>query len=166
MTRQHPRQPRPSSRRTRSAARTHVAPHATALADPANASAAAAPDPLPTVAVHPPAPPASVAHYVPSHTSKIKVLRRPVESALGAPVGVKHDLVGQVAAQGDSHSEGILDEVSAHVLIDRPTDHPPRAGIDHGRQVEPPFPGAQIRDVTHPHTVQHAGVPCLLYTSE
>jgi len=37
------------------------------------------------------------------NTSIIEVLRRPVESALGAAVGVEHDLLGELTAQGDRH---------------------------------------------------------------
>ena len=49
---------------------------------------------------------------------QIKVLRRPVESALGAPVRVEHDLGRQVPAQRDGHGQGVLDQVGAHVLVD------------------------------------------------
>jgi len=37
------------------------------------------------------------------NTSIIEVLRRPVESALGAAVSVEHDLLGELTAQGDRH---------------------------------------------------------------
>jgi DNA-binding CsgD family transcriptional regulator len=47
-----------------------------------NASVDATPDPLPTADVHPPAAPATASYRVPSRTSVIEVLRRPVESAL------------------------------------------------------------------------------------
>jgi hypothetical protein len=45
------------------------------------ASAAATPDPPPAADVHPPAGPAIASYRIPSHTSVIEVLRRPVESA-------------------------------------------------------------------------------------
>ena len=66
---------------------------------------------------------------------------------------------GQLATQGDRHLEGIFDEVGAHVIADRPPDHPTGMGIDHGGQIQPSFPGAQVADVANPHRVEDAGVP-------
>jgi hypothetical protein len=87
------------------------------------------------------------------------VLRRPVESALGASIGVEHNRGRQLPTQGDRHLEGIFDEVGAHVVAHRPSDHTTGVGIDHGGQVQPPFPGAQVGDVTNPHRIEDAGVP-------
>jgi hypothetical protein len=50
------------------------------------ASAAATPDPPPAADVHPPAGPAIASYRIPSHTSVIEVLRRPVESAQASVV--------------------------------------------------------------------------------
>ena len=64
--------------------------------------------------------------------------------ALGTAVGVEHNLGGDLTAEGGRHPQGILDQIGAHVLIDRPTDHPTRVRIDDGGQVEPLLPGAQV----------------------
>lgn len=68
----------------RSRARTAVALHEMAPVDPVNAWAAATPYRLPTAAEH--RLQLSALYRVPPHTSVIKVLRQPVESALYQPV--------------------------------------------------------------------------------
>jgi transposase len=90
MTRQPPPQPRLSSRRKRSAARNRAAPPETAPVAPVNASAAASPDPPPTAGAPVPKHQVSAFFPVPSHTSAIAVLRRPVEST-GFTGVVVHD---------------------------------------------------------------------------
>ena len=94
---------------------------------PASASAVASPDPRPTAAVPRPVPAASSSLDVPSDTSVIKVLRRPIEFALAALIGV-HQHVGQgvfAAADRDRHLQGCLGEVGVVVLADREADDPP-----------------------------------------
>src|SRR5664279_5546923 len=101
----------------RSVSRTLAAPHETAPAYPVNASADAAPDPPPTAAAHPPPPAASPASRDPSHTSAIKVLRRPIESAHAATVGVS-DRVSLDPGRDGSVSQGVGNEFGAHVIGD------------------------------------------------
>src|SRR5690606_21173808 len=100
-----PPRPRPSSRPTRSAARSPAAPHETAPAVPVNASAGATPDPPPTVAACPLAAQASACCRAPSQTSILGVLRRPVEFTLAAAIGVKDDTVDVAAAGGGGHAQ-------------------------------------------------------------
>src|SRR5436305_13148268 len=51
---------------------------------------------------------------LPTHTSTIEVLRRPVESALTAAVCVEH-CPGLEVAVGDGHVQGVGDQAGAHV---------------------------------------------------
>src|SRR5213078_3469094 len=104
-------QPRPSSPQTRSAARTPAAPHARAQAGPVTASAAATPDPPPTADVHPPAGPAIASYRIPSHTSVIEVLRRPVESALRSGVAVMNGLAADRVALPGAQGSGLPDRL-------------------------------------------------------
>jgi hypothetical protein len=81
------------------------------------------PDPLPTAAWNPPALPVSPFCHVPSRTSIIEMLRRPVEFALTAPVRMKNDalLRGTVI---EGHLESVFDQFGAHVIGQGPADHP------------------------------------------
>jgi hypothetical protein len=63
-----------------------------------------------------------------------------------APIAVK-DHPGRGVATGDGHRERIGDQAGAHVLSQLPADHHPGGQIDHRGQVQPPFAGAQVRDV-------------------
>ena len=45
------------------------------------------------------------------------------------------------------HTEGIGHQLGAHVLSHRVTDHLLREAVEHGRQVQPSFPGANIGDI-------------------
>src|SRR5829696_262921 len=44
---------------------------------------------------------------LPINTSKTEVLRRPVESALGAAVGMEYDAAHLAAPGGDGHGQGV-----------------------------------------------------------
>lgn len=46
------------------------------------------------------------------------------------------------------HHERINDETGTHVLVSTPPNDLPVEQVDHGRQIQPPLVGAQIRDVT------------------
>ena len=72
---------------------------------------------------------------------------------------MKNDLLRALTAKGHDHDQGVSDEVGAHVVGDGPADHTARVRVDHGRQVEPPFPGPQVGDIAHPDLVQGPGVP-------
>jgi len=81
------------------------------------------------------------------------VLRRPVESALAAAVGVEdHALVGSPGEEG--HSQGILDQLGAHVVGQRPADDPATGQVDDRRQVGPALPGHDVGDVAHVAAVE------------
>jgi hypothetical protein len=53
----------------------------------------------------------------------IKVLRQPVESALGATIPVEHDPGRVTAPFTGGHGQGISDQFGAHVSGHRPADH-------------------------------------------
>ena len=59
---------------------------------------------------------------------------------MGSPIGAEHNLGGQLRAHGYRHPQHVLDQISAHLLIDSPTDHSVRVNVDDGGQVEPSFP--------------------------
>ena len=43
---------------------------------------------------------------------------------MAASVGVEHNLCSESLRQGDRHSQRILDEIGAHLFIDRPPSDP------------------------------------------
>jgi hypothetical protein len=77
----------------------------------------------------------------------IKVLRRPVESALGAAVGMKYR-GGAEMTVFLRHGQGVDDQAGAHMVGGLPTDDHPSGEIDDGGQIQPTLVGAQVGDVT------------------
>ncbi len=123
-----------------------------------SASPAATPDQHATAAAAPQAHRSSScsSRSSPPHTSVIKVLRRPVESALRAAITVENDpALRPTLPQG--HRQGVGDQLGAHVVGDRPPDHPPRVQVDHGRQVHPAVPTLHIGDVAAPPLITLPG---------
>ena len=76
---------------------------------------------------------------------------------------MKDDPLGQLTAQRYRHAQGVFDEVSAHVLVDGPTDDATRVRVDDRRQVEPALPRAQVGDIAHPDLVESPGVEATLH---
>src|SRR3954453_13041471 len=91
-----------------------------------SASASASPDPRPTAAPPRPVPAAPASFVVPLNTSVIKVLRRPIESALAALIGVHQHLGQAVFARPapDAHLQGCLGEGGVVVLAHSEADDP------------------------------------------
>jgi hypothetical protein len=84
---------------------------------------------------------------------RIKVLRRPVESALTALVAVvNHPGLGATLVQ--CHRQSIGHQLGAHVLGHRPADDPAGEHIQHHRQVHEALPGRHVRDVGGPDAVR------------
>jgi hypothetical protein len=81
------------------------------VAAPANASPA---DP-------PGQPPIPVA--VPSAHLHLKVLRRPVEFALAATVGMEHHFADPRITAGQRHRQRAGNQFLAHMISDSPADH-------------------------------------------
>src|SRR5438093_7015966 len=91
------------------------------------------------------------------------VLRRPVETGLGAAVGVVDELdVGAGAAQPERHLERVEHEVGAHVRRELPADDHPTVGGDHEREVDEPLPAAQVAQVGDPELVRTRGAEVAL----
>ena len=80
------------------------------------------------------------------------MLRRPLESALPALVGVVHE-PGVGAAARDGHLERVDDELGAQVVGDRPADDPAAVAVHHGGQVQPALPGPDVGDVGRPQAI-------------
>jgi hypothetical protein len=57
------------------------------------------------------------------------------------------------AAGGHRGLERVGDKAGAHVLSDRPANHPPAEQIDDGSQIQPTLTGAQVGDVTAPRHI-------------
>jgi hypothetical protein len=78
----------------------------------------------------------------------IKVLRRPVESALHTAVAVM-DQSGQVRAGGlaapDRHLQRVERQIRVEAGGDLPADDRAGENIEHERRVDPPGGGAPIR---------------------
>ena len=73
----------------------------------------------------------------------IKVLRRPVEFALTAAIGVE-DRAGLDEAASVGQVDGVSDEFGAHVLGHGVADHLPVEQVNRGGQVQPPLLRGQI----------------------
>jgi hypothetical protein len=81
----------------------------------------------------------------------IEVLRRPVESALAAGVGVLDQPVEPGLPAGPhGQLERLERQIGAHVPGERPTDDPAAEHIDDQREVGEPNPGPDVGQVTHP----------------
>jgi hypothetical protein len=63
-----------------------------------------------------------------------RVLRRPIESALPAVIGVMNRALRR-PARGDSHLKRRDDELAAHVTVHRPADDPAAEEILHRGQI-------------------------------
>jgi hypothetical protein len=89
---------------------------------------------------------------LPINTSIIKVLRRPVESALGAVVAVDHDAFGLAVL--DRHPERVHDEVRRLRRVDRPADHSAGERVEYDRAVHLALPRWVFGDVGQPQPVR------------
>jgi hypothetical protein len=84
---------------------------------------------------------------LPSQPLTVEALRRPVESALRATVGVE-DRVGTDQAAPGGENDRVADEFGTHVLGHRVADDLSAVQVDHGGQVQPAFLRGQVGDVT------------------
>jgi hypothetical protein len=89
------------------------------------------------------------------------VLRRPLEFALRAVVGVVNQ-PGLRAPARDGHLERPLDELKAHVGEHAPADDQAAEAVDHRGEVQPPLPGGQVGDVRAPQAVRRRGIEVAL----
>jgi len=80
------------------------------------------------------------------------MLPRPLESALAAPVRVMQEASAGLA-KAQSHVEGSFDQLGAQVVSHRPAHDATGEEVDDDGQVEPAFPGADVRDVGSPGLV-------------
>src|SRR3954452_4873289 len=129
-----------------------------------SASAVASPDPRPTAAAPRPVPAAPASFVVPLNTSVIKVLRRPIESALAALIGV-HQHVGQgvfAAADRDGHLQGCLGEGGVLVLAHSAADDPTCANVEHAVEVELALLGCDHGAAAVPLVVEPVGAEVAL----
>jgi hypothetical protein len=81
------------------------------------------------------------------------VLRRPVESALAAAVGVEDHARLRVAG-GDCVGQRAAGQFRAQVVREGVADDPPGRDVDDRGQVEPAFPGRDVGDVPAPSGVE------------
>jgi hypothetical protein len=57
------------------------------------------------------------------------------------------------SAAPQRHAEGVERQLSRDARAHRPADDAARAQVEDHRQVEPAFPGRNVRDVGHPHRI-------------
>ena len=83
------------------------------------------------------------------------MLRRPVEYALAATVAVKDKscLAARMAFE-PGHAQRIDNDLTRHVLAQRPAHHLATKQIDDHRQKKPALIGGYVRDVARPHLVR------------
>ena len=104
-----------------------------------NASVGAAPDQqLVDVSVHP------------SQLLTVEVLRRPLDSAFAAPVGVEDHAGDVTAAHGDGHLQRAGGELGVVMLGQAEADDPPRGQVLDGGQVELAFVGGHLGEIAAP----------------
>ena len=82
-----------------------------------------------------------------------RLLRRPVEYGLRAPVGV-NDGAGLGAASPAGHLEGVDDDLGGDPIRDRPADDPAAGRVDHRSAVNPAILRAVLGDVAEPEPVR------------
>src|SRR5690606_26045122 len=68
-----------------------------------------------------------------------------------------HDRARLRSALPASHLEGVNDDLGSDAIRDRPSDHAPRIGVDHGRAIDPAVFDAVLRDVGEPQPVWPVG---------
>ena len=91
-------------------------------------------------------------HHAPPPS--IEVLRRPLESALGAVVGVGHGLARGWPAPPERHLDGVDDELGTDVVGDRPAHDSAAEGVEDHGQVHLAVAGGVLGDVHHPQPVR------------
>src|SRR5438045_3380691 len=74
------------------------------------------------------------------------VLRRPVESALAAAIGVEDRILGERVVAG-RHLDRLLDERGLVVIVGGPPDHRLRVAVDDGGQEKPALPCRDAGDI-------------------
>ncbi|MGY2933199.1 hypothetical protein ACVWZ6_002801 [Bradyrhizobium sp. GM6.1] len=85
------------------------------------------------------------------------VLRRPLESALAAAIGVMHQGI-RLAAPPDRHQQGVRNQLGGHAGAHRPADHPAREQVDHRRHIEPALSRPDVGEVGDPLLVRALGL--------
>ena len=87
----------------------------------------------------------------------LEVLRRPVESALGAAVGVEHHPGDVTAAGPDRFVEGVTDQGGTHMAGHRHPQDAPRGEVFDEGEIEEPFPRVDVGDVSTPGHIRSLG---------
>ena len=80
------------------------------------------------------------------------MLRRPVESALAAAIGMMQQSI-RFAPSPDCHHQGVGDELGRHRGVHRPANHTAGEEIDDGSHIEPALRCPHIGEVSDPFAV-------------
>jgi hypothetical protein len=91
---------------------------------------------------------------VPTNTSILEVLRRPVEPALRAVIGMTDRLVPRRPAPPDGHLQGVDDELGADVIGDGPAHDPSAPRIDDDRDIDLALASRVFCDVADPEAIR------------
>jgi len=89
------------------------------------------------------------------------VLRRPLESALAAAVGMMNEARSRASAL-DCHGERRDGEFGAHVIAHGPADHFAGEQVEDHGQVEPALAGRDISDIGQPDLIGPVGNEVLI----
>ena len=76
---------------------------------------------------------------------------------------MKDDLLRSLTTQCDRHREGVFDEITSHVLVNRPANDSARVRVEHRGQIQPSFPRAQVGDIAHPNLIERPDVEASLH---
>jgi hypothetical protein len=88
----------------------------------------------------------------PSQLLTVEVLRRPIESTLHPLIGVNQHPSSRPAGL-DRHPERVGNQRRGRGGVDRPADHPARAGVQHDGAVQLAFAGGVLGDVGDPQLI-------------
>jgi hypothetical protein len=77
---------------------------------------------------------------------QIEVLRRPVEFAIAAAVGMEHRALRQVQVPG-GHPDRPGNQRGLVIVVHRPPDDLPGRAVNDRREINPAFPRIDIRDI-------------------
>src|SRR5206468_2305567 len=87
-------------------------------------------------------------------TPLAQALRRPIESALRAVIGMCHHAGSVLAAGGDGHAERVEYKLALEVVAHRPADDPTAEHVLDGGEKEEALSGLDVLEVADPEPVR------------
>ena len=87
----------------------------------------------------------------------LMVLRRPLDSTLGAGVGMGDEPGEEGVTPPDRLLQGMHDKVSAHMAFDVPAHDHPGVDVDHEGHIRHAGPRRAVSEIAHPQAVRAGG---------